>query len=304
MHGAPRNNLQQRNQTVLTTPAVSLTPISIGPTHHSQTQYIQDDKFSCNALNFNNHPAAIKLAPTTASIPTTPPAAPISSTPTNHITSSPISIQPVVSAVSSSSPMISTIFYQIPATAATGSTTTGSQATAVMSPSFTIIPAQSGRAVIPLPMVTAANGSPLVKIEPGTNGGTHHHNGAAVNWSNIQLVKVPRPNMESNVANNGMSAFNGFKTIPAVAPSSTSITPVPSILPNPGKGDGTPLLTTTPPTTASVVVANDGKPPTKSRARRRSQSTTKGQSRSSRVSSGSSELVVSSSVEGLPNIVS
>jgi len=52
------------------------------------------------------------------------------------------------------------------------------------------------------------------------------------------------------------------------------------------------------------VAGVDGKSPTKSRARRRSQSTTKGQSRgSSRVSSGSSDVVVPSSVEGLPNIV-
>ncbi|ODM99164.1 hypothetical protein Ocin01_07515 [Orchesella cincta] len=190
----------------------------------------------------------------------------------NNITS-PVSIQPVVSAVSSSSPMISTIFYQIPASSVTShGTTTG---TAVMSPSFTIIPAHNGpRAMIPLPINT-----PLVKLEPGTGGGQN-----TVNWNNIQLVKVPRTSIDSN----------GVTTFSTLAPATALTTS--TLLPSPGKGDGGGK--------SSLVTGADGKSPTKSRARRRSQSTTKGQSRgSSRVSSGSSDIVIPSSVEGLPNIV-
>lgn len=254
-----------------------------GPGHgHQQNHYVRELESSNNGHIFNNHQSTIRLA---SSIAPNVSAAQKSSITT---VASPVSIQPIVSAVSSSSPMISTIFYQIPATAA--STTNGNNGS-VMSSSFTIIPAPNGRGtVIPLPMVTTS-ATPLVKIEPSTVVAQNAGTATPVNWNNIQLLKVPRSSIENG---NGLATFSTLAPIISTAPAAAKLLPSPS----PGKGEGK-SLTATPPT-------SDGKSPTKSRARRRSQSTTKGQSRSSRVSSSSSttEFVICPSVEGLPNIVS
>lgn len=276
IQGHFQQSLHQRS-----TSSTSFASSSNGPGHgHHQNHYVRELESSNNGHIFNNHQSTIRLA---SSIAPNVSAAQKSSITT---VASPVSIQPIVSAVSSSSPMISTIFYQIPATAA--STTNGNNGS-VMSSSFTLIPAPNGRTVIPLPMVTTSATS-LVKIEPSTvvaqNAGTATH----VNWNNIQLLKVPRSSIENG---HGLATFSTLAPIISTAPAAAKLLPSPS----PGKGDGK-SLTATPP--------SDGKSPTKSRARRRSQSTTKGQSRSSRVSSSSSstEFVICPSVEGLPNIVS
>lgn len=271
-HEEVRNH--QLQQTLQHQRTISIPPPSAPPSGSSQ--YARE-LGSSNGLNFNNQQSTIRLASSIA------PPTPVSQKSSNSNVISPVSIQPVASAVSSSSPMISTIFYQIPTTAS--STTNGSNGTMV-SPSFTIIPAPNGRTVIPLPMVTTSSTS-LVKIEPSTVG-AQINTSAPLNWSNIQLLKVPRSSIENG---SGLATFTALT--PALATAATAT----KVLPSPIKVEAKPLLPATP--------AMDGKSPTKSRARRRSQSTAKGQSRGSRVSSLClSDSIICPSVEGLPGIVS
>lgn len=260
----------------------SISPITQNGHHH--TQYVREINAPANGLNLSNQQSTIRLTP---SIPVSPQNPSNQRNSSTSMTSPTVSIQPVVSSVSTSSPMISTIFYQIPATAT--STANGTNGT-VVSPSFTIIPAPNGRTVIPLPMVTTSATS-LVKIEPSTVV-AQTNTATPLNWNNIQLLKVPRNSLENG---------NGLATFSTLAPALTTAAPISAtkLLPSPGKSaaaDGKSLV---------VVATPDGKSPTKSRTRRRSQSTTKGQPRTSRVSSSNStDFVVCPSVEGLPTIVS